>query len=300
MELQKPVYVTTPFGGRVTVAVFGAPQHWGYAGTTRDDVERRNPGITQVLGQLLQSLEIRRALSPSPEFGVRIARANDLTHELVPGFFRGVSADGLLLECPGDAFFVASADCLTTIVYDSRSRSVVALHCGRDVLMDRAAINAGLALEKHRPFMIREAIRMLDELAPEPVRAHRSEIRVLMVAGIRSKTFDHPTVDHPYAEQNRLMIEYLLAYEEQTKMRTRLDAQGHPTRAWQNAIVSDRIAGKIDLFELVRRQFLQEGVVEISEDTFDTATATREDGTFVFHSNRRDKTMRNLVVVKLN
>jgi len=297
MCFQNPVYVRDLFGGKATVIVFGAPFNWNYAGSSREEMEAKNPGISGVIEDVMREFEIKRAFVPKPAFNAKVVTESDLTVELLPGFFRGADADGVILTKPGDAYFLASADCLAATVYDDRTGFIAALHCGRDALIDRAKINGDTARVREHESVIYAACKYFedaiinhqvhdlhgwhDETGWDPELAPRERFEVFLAAGIRAETFDHPTVNHPYADVNTRMIAYL-------------------QKACPTAVV-DAIQGKIDLFELVRHQLTWPNSHPVIEDDgLDTATSVNDRGEFLFHSNRRDKLKRNLVVVRLN
>jgi copper oxidase (laccase) domain-containing protein len=288
---QNPVYVRDLFGGKATIIAFGAPFNWNYAGTSAADMESKNPGITSAIMEVMRTYGIERAFVPKPAFNAEVVRATDLTDELLPNFFRGADADGVILSEPGDAYFLASADCLGVALFDDRTNTLAALHCGRDAVVDRKQILIGDAERREHFSVVDAAINELDFLeiirAYDPDLLHdapmhevRNRIQAYLAAGIRPETFDHPTVDHPYDETNKLMIDYLSA----------LPA----------AVVTNAQAGTIDLFALVRHQLGEYGIFDIKEDEFDTAMSKDAEGNFLFHSNRRDKVRRNLVIIKLN
>jgi len=318
--LPKPVYEQKLFCGKATMIVFGAPFDWNYAGANREEMEAKNPGISLALEEVMHTYDIRRALVPKPAFNAKVATANDLKIELLPGFFRGMDADGVLLTEPGDAYFLASADCLTTALFDVRMNAVAALHCGRDALIDRKFIDH--MPKRDHTSVIDAGVRHLDELFQfahlssrdvcennefgwlqggdeenmERLYNHTGMVAYL-AAGIRPDTFEHPTVNHPYAEANARMVKWLELFEARSNILHTY--HGRSTNSHPR-VVTDSASGKIDLFALVRRQLWACRVDRLEEDAFDTATSTGPDGEFLFHSNRRDKLKRNLVVVRLN
>jgi len=126
-------------------------------------------------------------------------------------------------------------------------------------------------------------------------------LSVFIAAGIGPKTFDHPTTAlvqghdgamkaNPFVDTNLRLIRHL---------REVYDFNG--CFFGQAPVVLDIDAGHINLDALIRVQLQNAGVLanSIESDEHDTATDKYHDGKFMFHSNRRDKTKRNLVVVKL-
>lgn len=285
MNIPKPVYVRDLFDGKVTIIVFGAPFNWNYAGTSREDMEAKNPGITATLEEVMRKYGIRRALVPKPAFNAKVVTDADLPNELLPNFFRGADADGVVLKKSGDAYFLASADCLAAAIYDPQIGVVTALHCGRDALIDRTYLNVGDRRE-HKS-VIGAACYALDEIAYDKKSLREYEkLQVFLAAGIRPDTFDHPIKDEKYGAANKRMIDHLIEVQSKSEH--------------LSMIVTDAYAGKINLFALVRHQLDAWDITEIEEDEFDTATSMDSEGNFLFHSNRRDQTKRNLFVIKLN
>ncbi len=109
----QPVYRRELFNGRVSVAVYGATRNWNYAGENAEAVEAGNPGITPALRFLMGYNGVVRGLVPKPAFNALVVGPEALASERLPGFFRGADADGVMLETHGDAYLLASADCLT-------------------------------------------------------------------------------------------------------------------------------------------------------------------------------------------
>ena len=69
----------------------------------------------------------------------------------------------------------------------------------------------------------------------------------------------------------------------------------------ERQMVGNRLLGTIDLKALIMAQLDSAGVPidQIAQDSYDTAVDRDDNGQFLFHSNRRDPTKRNLVVVHL-
>ncbi len=310
MSIPEPVYVRDLFGGKATVIAFGAPFNWNYAGTSREEMEAKNPGITAALEEVMRRFDIQRALVPKPSFDANVVTEHDLPNELLPNFCRGADADGVILTKPDDAYFLASADCLATLIYDDRTGALSANHCGRESIIDKKAILAGLPQSREFPSIIDAAIKRLDQLAGErlkpiwmpqdfssyeeiPPHLDHTGLQVFLAAGIRPETFEHPTVDHKFAAENKLMIDALV----------RSDLE-HASQPGNTEVVTNAVRGNIDLFALVRRQLLDRDVQasSIIDDGYDTATTTDEQGNPLFQCNRLDPTRskRNLIIVRLN
>ena len=290
VNIPEPVYVRDLFGGKVTIIVFGAPFNWNYAGASREEMEAKNPGITAALEEVMRKYNIRRALVPKPAFNAKVVTDVDLPNELLPTFFRGADADGVILERSGDAYFLASADCVAVALFDPQTGIAAGLHCGRNAVIDRACLDSDGETRREHESVIHAAVQALDRIAfdlpEESLLTETFDIQAFLAAGIRPETFDHPTKDPKYGTANQRMVDHLLYLQLK---------RGHLP-----SIVTDEVAGKIDLFALVRHQLDSEDVTMIEEDEFDTATSKDADGKLIFHSNRRDPTERNLVVIMRN
>jgi len=286
----QPVYKRKVCRGGVEVSVYGAQRNWNFAGETKETIEAGNHGITKALAFVIDDCEVMDALVPKPAFNAKVVESKDLSDERLPSFFRGADADGVLLDTRRQAYFLASADCLTTVLYDVTPHRAIAMHCGRDALIDRGALSGKPA---------RQFASVIDAGMQRIIEGGWSKsmlLGVYLAAGIGPATFTHPTtptmfdgagnsVPNTYREANATLISFL------TRM--------YNDRGFN--VVTDQDQGKINLVELVIAQLSNYGVTreQIVSDGVDTATDTGPDGQFLFHSNRRDKTKRNLVVVKL-
>lgn len=287
-----PVYTRDLFGGALTIVVYGASRNWNYAGDSVEQMEEKNPGITAAIAEVMAEFGIKRALVPKPAFNALIAMSSDLTLQRLPNFWRGADADGVLLERAGDAYFLASADCLTTVLWSPDKRIAMALHCGRDALVDRGEISGG----NRRNFS--SVIDRAAVVAGESLHGFQA----YLAAGIGPSHFTHPTtetvrgsdgveVKNRWRDNNRRLIEHLLQKWQYTLPSVR-----------RELVVTDEALGKIDLAALVVSQLYSHNVTlsDIFRDGHNTAVDFGVDGNFLFHSNRRDPTQRNLVVVRRN
>lgn len=289
--MYKPVYSRQLFGGRVEITVYGACRDWNFAGDSVEEMETKNPGIVEAIAWVMGKHRIKRALVPKPAFNAKIAQARDLTVERLPGFWRGMDADGAVLDEPGDAYLLASADCLTTVLYSPAEHYALGLHCGRDALVDRKALLG--VMERGFASVIDCAVYSV---------GHIEQFKAFLAAGIGPSSFTHPTtvtlkepdgaeVANPYRVVNQRLIDHL-----------QLDWELMLPPEYPRPIVADPVQGTIDLSAFVTAQLCAVGVPlsAIETDDHDTATDRDADGNFLFHSNRRDKTKRNLVIVRLN
>ena len=286
--MQRPVYKRRLFEGRVEVAVYGAGRNWNFAGETGEAIEAGNPGITFDLGFVMGDNRVTRALVPKPAFNAVLVAPDMLTSERLPRFFRGLDADGVVLTDHGDAYALASADCLAAVLFDPSTGCVIAMHCGRNALVDRDALNG--KLPRVFPSIVDAGICHMVNMG-----ANLSRLQVFLAAGIGPDSFTHPTTaaiigadgsEKPniYHSANETLIGFL----------ERKYNDGF------HVVVTDHNEGKISLVELVTAQLAEHGVTrdQIEWDEVDTATDTGPNGEFLYHSNRRDKTLRNLVLVK--
>lgn len=294
--LHQAVYQRSLWDGAVDVIVYGATRDWRFAGITREEVEASNPGVTGDVLDILHTFGIRRALMPKPAFNARVVDAADLPTEVVPGVFRGTDADGVFIQRSGDAYLLGSADCLTAVVYDPYRQQLLGLHCGRDALVDRGRLKGGPA--RQHESVVNAGIQQL---------AIHGNFRpwawkVFLAAGIGPDSFTHPTtetvpdsdgnpVENKYCEVNRALMRRLEQFDASVGYREELERS-----------VVDFEHGKISLVGLVKAQLVSNTVklANIGWDGCDTATDTDAQGNFLYHSNRRDRMKRNLVVVKLN
>ncbi len=290
LQTYDPVYREELFEDRVEVAVYGAGRNWNFAGDTEEAIEAGNPGIVESLGWVMGDSGVNRALVPKPAFNAVVVGSEALTSERFPRFFRGADADGVVLTESGDSYLLASADCLSAVIYDVTRHRAVATHCGRDALVDRGAL-AGKPAREFPSVIDAGMKRVIDGGWTKS-----NSLQVFLAAGIGPATFTHPTtrtvagsdgfeVANTYFEANAALIRFL------TRM--------YNTRGFN--VVTNQEQGNIDLVELVTAQLDAYGVTreQIVWDGFDTATDKDSRGQFLFHSNRRDRTRRNLVVVSL-
>lgn len=294
-EVLKPVYRERLWNA-VEVTVFGAVRNWNFAGETIEEIETRNPGVIAAVQEVMRELDIKRALVPKPAFNARVVSARDLIKEIFPNFFRGADADGAIITQPGDAYFLASADCLTAVLYHEPAHQLVGLHCGRNALVDRDRLAGKPARESES--VIDAGIRLLSQDGRVDPRAFRA----FLAAGIGPESFTHPTtetitlpdgrvVPNGYREANLQLLRHFQPLE-----------WLNTPHARQRKVIVDVDQGQLDLVGIVQAQLRAHRVWidRIEWDGHDTATDLvpgTED--FLFHSYRRDQSQRNLVVVKL-
>jgi hypothetical protein len=288
--IYREVYSRVLWGG-VRVTVFGASNDWNYSGTL-DEMKARNPWVVSAVRQVIVDHDIKRALVPKPSFNASVVQTKDLNDEILLGFFRGANADGVLIDQSGYAYFLASVDCLTTVIYDSQNHRVLCMHCGLNALVDRDAIEGKPA--RKFPSVIDTGMGLMKDTPA-------ASMCVFLVAGIKPKSFSHPTspfvsgsdgnmLVNQHCERNTHLIDHLRRFER------------NYAHLGVGQIVFGEANGHIDLNALVCGQLSLHGVpnTHVESDGHDTATDKYHNGDFMFHSNRRDhNNKRNLVVVEL-
>lgn len=293
--MHEPVYHKVLWDGAVEVVVYGASRDWNYRGANREEMEYYNPGIVDDLLQIMGKHEFHRVYAPMPIFNATVMDTAYLTNEMLQGFYRGKAADGVRLSVPGDAYALASADCAMTVVYDPQNHQLVAMHCGRDALIDR-----GRLLETPLPRSYESVIYYgIERLRETGQAVFGPSLKAFIGAAIGPDSFMHPTDEtilkdgqpfpNPWARVNQKLLIYL---------KTRYYDRALPN---MQSFVRDIYTGKIDLVKLIQTQLVESGVQlkNVQWDGHDTAIDVDQDGNFLFHSNRRDKNKRNLVLVRL-
>lgn len=275
--LQEVALKCEPFGGRVSVYLFGMPLDWNIGGDEQKDVLKR-------LGHLSEELSVADIFAPRPSmFNAQICDPVDLVEQVrisqkVSFFntmYRGCDADGV--EIPqGKAFWLSSADCITIVVHHPESGKTVAAHGGRDCLIDKERIRGG----KSRQY---ESVvhAMVAQYGKNEVR----QLEVFMTCGISPENFSHSCDHEQHGPANTRMVLDVLA-------------KWGPT-----CLEGDHFQGKIALSEVVRSQFIKLGVKphSIGWDAVDTFTNRGRDGEYRWWSYRRgDGKKRNGVLVVRN
>lgn len=271
----KPTDTRKLFRGAVEVHCFGtASGNWALKGYGREGCEAYNPGIGEKIEGLLASHRIGRLYMPSPHrFNAELAGHEALQVSWKPGrIFRGVDAEGVVLDKIEDACGIASSDCPTIIVRHGLTGLVAAAHAGLKSLYDDAALFEDAP--KRRYASVVDAL--VETLAPGGLQDAK-HLEVYTVCGIGALSFRHPWDDPVYGDRNRKLC-------------------GHLVSEWgQTACTFDQISLK----SIIARQFEARGANhnEIRHDYVDTAGPERHGDQFPWHSHRRDKDgQRNFVL----
>lgn len=259
-------------GGRVTVLGFGRPENWSVRNTqTGEDAGDRVCAV-------VSTMNVPRVFAPWPwRFNAKIAKPSDFPCSRGRNgvtFFHGIFADGVVLS-PQSAFFIASADCPTIVLYHPQSKTVVAAHGGRNSLLRGISLTAKASpLLPHRG-VADEMVRSLRRVAGKP-----EESRVFSFCGVGPERFSHP-FESP-GHDNRALIDAIVR------------------QYGDECVVGPHERGCIDLHAVIKAQFVRQGVPSdsIESDGVDTASGdewwshrrgTRErNGIFVFNRHEQD------------
>jgi copper oxidase (laccase) domain-containing protein len=264
------------WGDSVEVLCFGEPLNWSLRGMSMDENENFNPGILDRLRSVLDRHRIGRLYLPSPKkFNAELARQEELNVSWMDGLlFRGAYAEGVALEKVGEAVGIASSDCPTIIARNVTSLLTVAAHAGRESLYDQAAL-----LEAAKPRRYASVVdAVMATLTPNVSDAKR--VLAHVACGIRSVSFPHQVSFDWDGARNARMLQHL-------------------RERWGADCVSSDGEGRIDLHEIIRRQFRAAGVPDerLSEDGRDTHEDRSLTNGHLWHSNRREKNgERNFVI----
>ncbi len=265
------------FRGAVEVHCFGtATGNWALKGYGREGCDAYNLGIGEKIERLLESHRIGRLYMPSPHrFNAELAAHEALQVPWKPGrIFRGVDAEGVVLDKIEDACGIASSDCPTIIVRHGLTGLVVAAHAGLKSLYDDAAIFEKAPKRRHTSVV--DAI--VETLAPGGLEDAK-QLQVFTACGIGALSFRHPWDDREYGDRNKKLCAYLV-------------------NEWGvTACTHDQISLK----SIIARQFEAHGVdhSEIRHDYVDTAGPERPGDQYPWHSHRRDKDGRRNFVLTI-
>lgn len=273
-----PTAVQMPFGPSVVVYMFGKtfrpdgqPVNWSI---------RSNPEAAKLIASFAAEHEVSTILQPSPDFSARVCQRWDLAKAaLVPTrndgavtFLRGASADGVDDVRPGEAFYIASGDCPTLVLYDPTWGRLVCAHAGRDCLWDRRHILEG-APARPSASVVTSAFACFNR--------HPLRTRAFICGGIAGRNFEHDVESGDLASSNARMVGHFV------------DECG------KFSVVGDSNDGCLDLKFIIARQLVKAGLFPDMTgcdaiDTFDD----RLNGEYVWWSNRRgDKQERNGILI---
>lgn len=278
-----PTALTMPFGvdAGVGIMAFGrmpekAPNGWklGSNGQKNEFVEKQ-------IAECAFNCEINTILAPVSDFSGSVCDPEQLSHhsdyqvgrcEKVV-IKRNAHADGVVVP-PGTAYYLASADCLTLLLYDPVSRRLVCGHAGRESLYDKAKLE-GMPARTHES---------LTQSMVAVIGGRPEHLRAFAGFGIGRQHFLHPTDgDTAKGQWNQRMR---LVFSK-----------------WDPALSSDK-TGRLSLRTVIKNQLVEQGVLEdrIELDSTDTFSDQRADHSgFQWWSNRRGDTLeRNGVLVVYN
>jgi copper oxidase (laccase) domain-containing protein len=257
-----PTAVYHPFSGRVEIRLYGKPNNWSLLNPPPETLRR--------IGNLASAEGVYRLLAPKPSaFNARVCLSDDLTETVMGNesvsIHRGVDADGAVIP-PGQAFYLASADCLTVVTLDPKSGMTVAAHAGRDCLFDRKRINGEGKSREHESVVDAIVARY------EQANIQAKYLKVFMTCGISPKEFVHDFQDPKFGTANMKMC-------------------ADVAHKWGlRCLDGDMTKGKLVLTEIVRAQFMKHGVdpYHIGFDIVDTYGDTDRYGNHLWWSHRRE------------
>lgn len=277
-----PQAAIAPFGEKVGISLFGRPFNWS--------LKTNFDGATEAIRCLVEGCDVTSIIAPRPDFSARVVGRKDLEEGriIIPAkslkfsdipLLRGMpekTGDGAMIF-PGEAFFIASGDCPTLVMYSPFSGKLGCAHAGRDCLFDRAKLRGGAA-RKHESVVF----ALLDQFS----WYDRSHIKAFITCGIGGESFRHSMIEGDRREENRAMINYIVA-------------------TWgPHCVVGSREEGALSLKEVIRAQLLSAGISpdNIGQDSIDTYMdgdyAYMQNPGYRWWSNRRgDKSERNGVFV---
>lgn len=269
-----------PFGGAVTVRLFGKPWDWNIGGENKEDARMRIDTVTK-------DMNLLNIYAPKPsDFNAVICDPSVLREKIAMDqsaarIWRGCNADGTFLQKKGDAFYIGSADCPTIITRNPESGLVVAAHAGRDSLIDKAQV-----MEK-KPYRTDQSV--VDAIVACYHPSTLKNLRVFITCGISSTHFTHPHDDVKWGEHNKKMCAYIRMRWSKDCLPGEKEGEGK--------------LGRIALSEIICSQF---GIYDVSRenigsDGIDTYSDIGEKGDYCFWSNRRgDGAKRNGVLIVRN
>ena len=268
------------WGGSVSLVLRGKPINYRLNLASMDEC----PAVSE-LDSLANRYFVEEVLYPRPAFTGRVESSclflRAITRKdyaiLVPS---GVDGTGDAVDlAPGQAYYLASADCWAYVARNRRTGEVIAVHTGRNNLVDRKLVDEGVRSRTHESIVdaTMASFAWYAHLAQLPFNS--ADIDVHITCGIAAEHFSH--TDPAYSAFNAKLVEYL------------------SNRFGIGVFVDDPLEGKIDMPELIRRQFASHGVKSdhVTQDTIDTYGDTDMFGRHLWWSNRRGETGRNLVFV---
>lgn len=275
----RPTESFTLWGGSVEVRCYGTMTgNWSMKGGSPKEAEKKNPGILSKVAQLAEECGCR-IYAPHPStFTGKVCRKEVLVDEWIPGvLYRGTYADGTVLDRMGDAYGLASADCMTAVIRDAGSGMVVGAHAGRDSLIDRGRLEGRPARRLESVLFSAAAM-----LANQRRRLDKRLLRSFLTCGIGPRDFAHEWDHFVHGAVNERMVQDIL-------------------RTYgMSVVLPPRELGQISLHALARAHLQRVGLNEsqIGSDATDTFADRDSYGFPLWHSHRRDGDgKRNFVLV---
>ena len=291
-----PTITENYFGGMFSLIAFGVQPsyehfNWSLAPLANKEKAKTDEGTTlsSRLTEIFESHNIRCALAPSPvTFNSAIALRqlllqpeNNMLAGNTCALYRGVFADGVELvgDTTNEAFVMSSADCALIVVrWNNR---LWAMHAGRNSLLDIAMINDPSSTPT------KEYASVIDSVMSQIPSEHHKEVEVFVGLTISKGSHFVHSINHPeYGESNRNMIAWLAC-----------EYSPPPEKGFGDDFWID---GQFSMEWLIREQFKTYGVTDITFDGRCTFSDKDSRGGYLWHSQRREKNKRNLVIVRRN
>ncbi len=272
---KKVLKLTPPSGGHSThVLLHGRPTDWRGEDKTIslmseleeyavDRLYLIDPAKCNVLVVPTSSFEQKEVLAPLP---------------LYTAF-----AEGVVLDKPGDACLLKSADCPTIIMVHPLSGKTVVGHGALDALIDPKMVNLDDAKNWRKPAGV------IDSMIEQFPVSERNLLAVYVVLGISSQYFRNSCTWN-VGGNNKY-------YTRNLRLRQHLRCK------YPSALMEDMDSPEygIDLFEIIRIMCTKAGVLpeNIIASGYETYGQVDAEGQHLWHSNRRDgaRSGRNAVVV---
>jgi copper oxidase (laccase) domain-containing protein len=253
------------------IFLFGRPIDW------------RGEETTLQMATFLQNRHVKRLFCPNPSKmnGHVATRDEFVIHTRSPlKFYNSALADAVVLEKPGEACLIKSADCPTIVVWnpeaDWKRRKVVVAHGARNSLVDMMHVRGFSQGEREHKSVITPVIGQFD-------KSERPKLMVYIALGIGAQYFDHPFDHDTYGFQNEVMIKHILE------------------KFGPMCVEKPIKKGMLNLRALIRAQCMQEGVLSanIIADRHDTFSERRQmwSRTSQWWSHKRGDSGRNAVLV---
>lgn len=280
-----------PDAPHLLLAAFGPGldgRDWGLGKIWTGNGARRSPQIREKLArveEITASLDIERLLVPSvQQFNALVCSASDFvssakspqgTLALLGGRF----VDGVVVP-QGYASWQASADCWTIAARNVRNKRAGTAHAGFASLYDMHFLKYS---RRSRPdFSVVNAL-------VEKLGGYAGDMEVFIACGIGARHYGHPVRHREHGGDNRELFNYC-------------------TWLGKNCAYRDKDEFKFDIPEIIKAQFVNCGVeaanIRVSYNAngrvTDTYGDTDDNGNFLWHSHRRDRTPKRNALLFVN